>query len=97
MMVHLLDYLAVDYSMAVENGKVISTAEYQEMQEFSKTIGELGEQVPASIQSDIILLRKLVEEKAPQDKISSVASSIKQNIISTYKLEIAPKRWPSIA
>lgn len=97
MMVHLLDYLAVDYSMAVQNGKVISTAEYQEMQEFAQTIKELGEQVPASLQSDIILLEKLVNEKAAQDKISSVAASIKQEVITSYKLEVAPKRWPSIA
>lgn len=96
MMVHLLDYLAVDYSMAVQNGKVINAAEYEEMQEFSHTISELGQKVPASMQSDIILLKKLVDEKASQEKISSVASSIKQSIITTYKLEIAPKRWPSI-
>ncbi len=97
MMVHLLDYLAVDYSLAVQNGKVVSTAEYQEMKEFAKTISELGEKVPASLQSDIILLENLVGEKASQDKISSVAASIKQEIITIYKIEVAPKRWPSIA
>lgn len=97
MMVHLLDYLAVDYSMAVQNGNVVNSAEYQEMQEFAQTIKELGEKVPASLQSDIILLNKLVNEKAPQEKIASVSASIKQNIISRYKLEVAPKRWPSLA
>ncbi len=96
MMVHLLDYLAVDYSLAVQNGKVVSTAEYQEMKEFSKTIKELGQKVPASLQSDIILLENLVNEKASQDKISSVAASIKQEVITIYELEVAPKRWPSI-
>ncbi len=97
MMVHLLDYLAVDYSLAVQNGKVVSTAEYQEMKEFSLTIKELGQKVPASLQSDIILFENLVHEKAPQDKISSVAASIKQEVITIYELEVAPKRWPSIS
>ena len=35
MMVHLLDYIAVDYSMAVQNGQIISQAEFQEMNEFA--------------------------------------------------------------
>ncbi len=96
MMVHLLDYLAVDYSMAVQNGKIINAAEYSEMQEFAQTIADMGKKVPASMQSDIILLQKLVDEKASQEKIASVSSSIKQEVITTYKLEIAPKRWPSL-
>ncbi len=96
MMVHLLDYIAVDYSMAVQNGKVVSAAEYQEMNEFAQTIIELGEKTPASIQSDLILLQKLVADKATIDKVSSVSNGIKQKIISHYQLEIAPKRWPSL-
>ncbi len=96
MMVHLLDYIAVDYSMAVQNGKVISPAEYQEMNEFAQTIIELGEKTPPSIQSDLILLQKLVQEKASIDKVSSVSNAIKQEVIGHYKLEIAPKRWPSL-
>jgi len=96
MMVHLLDYIAVDYSMAVENGKVISTAEYGEMKEFAQTIQDIGKDAPASVQSDILLLKKLINDKAAQKKISSVAASIKSEVIGIYKLEIAPKRWPQI-
>lgn len=96
MMVHLLDYLAVDYSMAVQNGTVINQAEYQEMKEFAQTISEMGADAPGAIQSDVILLRELVNDRASQEKISSVATSIKQKVISHYKLEIAPKRWPSL-
>ena len=33
----LLDYLAVDYSGAVQDGKVVSEAEYKEMVEFSRS------------------------------------------------------------
>jgi len=94
MMVHLLDYIAVDYSMAVNHGKVINNAEYSEMSEFAATIGTLGENAPASVKSDIRLLSALIKEKASQEKVSSVSNSIKQKIISSYSLEIAPKRWP---
>lgn len=96
MMVHLLDYIAVDYSMAVENGRVINQAEYQEMQEFAGTISSLGQSAPNQVQSDIILLTELIREKASQEKISSVSGSIRQALINHYHLEIAPKRWPSL-
>ncbi|HBF21406.1 MAG TPA: hypothetical protein DDW81_15000 [Cryomorphaceae bacterium] len=78
MMVHLLDYIAVDYSMAVQNGQIISQAEFQEMNEFAATIIELGEKTPPSIQSDLILLQRLVQDKASIDKVSSVSNNIKQ-------------------
>jgi high-affinity iron transporter len=96
MIVHLLDYIAVDYSMAVNQGNVISVAEYKEMEEFATTISTLGQNSPASVRSDIKLLKALIKEKASQEKVSSVSNSIKQKIISSYSLEIAPKRWPSL-
>ena len=96
MMVHLLDYIAVDYSMAVDNGSVINDAEYSEMQEFISTIASMGEDAPAAVKSDIKLLKKLIADKANRDKVSSVSNSIKQKIISSYNMEIAPKRWPNL-
>src|SRR6476620_4238200 len=36
----LLDYLAVDYSGAVRDGKVVSASEYAEMREFSTSAAE---------------------------------------------------------
>ncbi len=96
MMVHLLDYIAVDYSMAVNQGQVISKAEYAEMQEFANTIKSLGEDAPAGVKSDIAVLQKLITDKASQEKVASISNSIKQKIISSFQLEIAPKRWPDL-
>lgn len=96
MMVHLLDYIAVDYSMAVNQGKVINNDEYSEMQEFASTIHTLGISAPAAVRADIDVLNELILSKASQEKIASVSNSIKQKIISSYELEIAPKRWPDL-
>lgn len=96
MMVHLLDYIAVDYSMAVEQGEVINTAEYTEMQEFASTISDMMEDASGDLQSDAQLLQDLVEQKASQNKIASVANSLKQGVISHYNLKVGPKRWPKI-
>src|SRR3546814_3409242 len=46
----LLDYIAVDYASAVQGGKVISPAEYAEMQEFSATASEKIAALPANAQ-----------------------------------------------
>src|SRR3546814_20280837 len=46
----LLDYIAVDYASAVQGGKVISPAEYAEMQEFSATASEKIAAPPANAQ-----------------------------------------------
>lgn len=96
MMVHLLDYIAVDYSMAVEQGEVINTAEFAEMQEFASTIKDMMKDATGDLQSDAQLLQDLVEQKASQNKIASVANSLKQGVISHYDLEVGPKRWPKI-
>jgi high-affinity iron transporter len=96
MMVHLLDYIAVDYSMAVNNGVVISEAEYGEMQEFANTIEGIAAKAPAQVKSDVALLKELIATKASIDKVSSVANSIKQKVISSYNLQVAPKRFPSL-
>ncbi len=96
MMVHLLDYISVDYGMAVQDGKVVSTAEYAEMNEFMRSIQSVSKDAPTIMQSDILLLADLIQNKASQNKVSSVASSLKQAAISHYSLEIAPKRWPKI-
>jgi high-affinity iron transporter len=96
MTVHLLDYIAVDYAMAVDKGEVINLAEYEEMQEFANTIERITQEAPASVKSDVELLKKLVASKAGLDKVSSVANSIKQKVISTYNLKVAPKRFPSL-
>lgn len=96
MMVHLLDYIAVDYSMAVNQGEIINSDEYAEMQEFASTIFTLGTNAPAAVRADIDVLNELILAKASQEKIASVSNSIKQKIISSYSLEIAPKRWPDL-
>jgi len=44
----VLDYLAVDYGKAVQNGQIHSQTEYAEMQEFSQTIERQLSQLPAT-------------------------------------------------
>lgn len=44
----LLDYIAVDYPEAVENGTIVNQTEFAEMVEFSATAGQLIGELPES-------------------------------------------------
>lgn len=96
MMVHLLDYIAVDYSMAVQGGEVVSDAEYAEMQEFSSSLLSLGVVEQGPLNDRIVSLQNLIEQKSDADTIASLAYSIKNEIISRFSLKTAPERWPII-
>ena len=96
MMVHLLDYISADYSMAVQNGTVINEGEYGEMNEFINTVENMGASAPKKIQLEIAELKGLITEAAAVKEVSSKASFIKNSLVEHFRLTTAPKNWPSI-
>lgn len=101
-LVHLLDYIAQDYSGAVAHGKVVSEKEYAEMQEFSKTAIQLNSTLPvlsdrSEIEKQLRLVEKLVQSKADAGSVARLAREVKGKIIYLTKLQIAPANWPSLA
>ncbi len=85
-LVHLLDYLAKDYSGAVANGKVISKTEYAEQIEFSettiKTNSALAEtkNLPA-IAKKLKVLNGLIRSKAEPSQVAKLARDIQAQVI----------------
>ena len=69
----LLDYIAVDYGAAVQDGAVVSELEYAEMQEFSATVGEGLAGLPAEparaglVQQAQALQQAIAAKVAPAD------------------------------
>src|SRR5687768_15163738 len=66
----LLDYIAVDYREAVHGGRVVNSLEYDEMVEFSASVGERLEALPAKpAKAQLVLgasgLRRSIAAKAP--------------------------------
>lgn len=101
-LVHLLDYIAQDYSGAVADGKVVSEEEYGEMQEFSKTAIQLNSTLPvlsdrSEIEEQLRLVEKLVQSKADAGSVARQAREVKGKIIHLTKLESAPANWPRLA
>ena len=83
-LVAVLDYLGSDYKNAVQDGKVVSQDEYQEMQEFARRTQELVNQLKESDQGDkasveptLKSLANQIENKADAKTIAELANSAK--------------------
>jgi high-affinity iron transporter len=102
MTVHLLDYIAQDYSAAVKDGIVIDDAEYQEMTEFCRSARSLAENfltppIETEIQEQFQDLSRLIQQRAAAPAIAETARRIRQQIIRVSNLTLAPSRWPDSA
>lgn len=97
--VHLLDYVGVDYPEAVEDGKVKNQDEFKEMVEFTTQVVALLKTLPAnprqaSLAADAERLAKMVEAKASAAEIAAAAGKLRWAVIGAYKLSVAPKAAP---
>lgn len=100
-LVHLLNYIASDYPGAVQHRKVISKLEYDEQVEFSLSVIQIAQsekifQGSQTIVPELKELRKLVLEKAPEEKIRKVVDRIKAQVFLSSGLQQSPKKWPNL-
>ncbi len=101
--IHLLGYVALDYPEAVEDGVIIDEQEYEEQVEFSEQAyvmteeGDFlaGEQ-KVSMLSQMMDLRKLIENKASAEEIHELASNINLQIIKITGVVTSPRIWPDL-
>jgi high-affinity iron transporter len=101
-LVHLLDYIGVDYGGAVVDGAVVSEAEYAEMQEFTASVVELMGGLPQKPGRDELVaqaaaLRAAVDGKAPAAEVAGLAAQLKTRVGALYELRLAPQRAPDVA
>ena len=98
----LLDYLAVDYAGAVQDGKVISEAEYKEMIEFSRSARERIALLPVTpakmaLQQQAVALEKLIADKASPQQVAVAARAVAADLIKAYPVPLAPTSTPDLA
>ena len=101
-LVHLLDYIGVDYRGAVVDGAVVSDAEYAEMQEFTASVVELMGGLPQKPGHDELVaqaaaLRAAVDGKAPAAEVARLAAQLKTRVAALYELRLAPQGAPDVA
>jgi len=98
----LLDYIAVDYPEAVENGQIINQTEYDEMLEFSATASRLIGELPASSAKSPLLrraaeLEQIIAARSPAPTIASEARGLAADLIAAYPVPLAPTVAPDFA
>jgi high-affinity iron transporter len=101
LILHLLDYVAVDYPQCVQDGTVLDQSEYDEQVEFSQQVRTLLDQLPAhSTQANLLSqteqLVALIQDKRPGPEVSALAHQLRWHIIHAYNVEVAPKRPPDL-
>ena len=99
--VHMLDYLGVDYAQTVQDGRVINREEYAEQREFAAQVitllGELSaapEQAMLFQQARALLDR--IEAKASGSEIHTLADQLHIGVIQAWRLNMAPRQPPDL-
>lgn len=102
--VHMLDYIAVDYAGAVSAGKVADAGEFAEMREFAHNVVQLIDTLPdaePALRRPLALgarqLAGRIEARADGGEIARLAGELKRQAIATWQLRVAPRRTPDLA
>jgi high-affinity iron transporter len=101
MILHMLDYVAVDYPESVQDGAVLDQSEYEEQLEFVQQARTMLSQLPARMDKPGLLrqaeeLVKLIQDKRPGSDVASMAQQLRWNLIRAYQVEVAPKGAPDL-
>jgi len=100
-MVHMLDYVAVEYPNVVKNGKITNAEEYKEQKEFADQLQLMVAQLPATENSpalvnDALQLSRSIQQKNSGEKIIGLATNMSLKLIETFHVSVAPRSAPSL-
>ena len=95
----LLDYIAVDYGAAIQDGKIVNHAEYAEMVEFSATIRTGIAAFPATpVRARLLAgasrLEQSIAAKADPAIVAKQARMIGVELLAAYPVPLAPRQAP---
>ena len=95
---HLLDYVGVDYPEAVADGRIRNADEYKEMQEFTAQVTARLKELPdsAGLVRDAQALAQLVSDKAPPPAVAEASGKLRWAIVAAYRLRLAPRGAPPL-
>lgn len=98
----LLDYVAVDYPAAVQDGQIVNQPEYAEMQEFARLIDEKIAALPANPEQSALCqdaqqLMQLIEGQVPAEDVANQARSLASALLAAYPVPLAPTQPPDVA
>jgi high-affinity iron transporter len=97
----MLDYVAVDYGGAIDNGKIISADEYAEMQEFAQAAAQQMAGLPdkpekAALLAQVASLKSAVAAKAGVPEVGGKARQLAAALLLAYPVPVAPSSAPDL-
>jgi high-affinity iron transporter len=97
----LLDYVAVDYSEAVSDGRVVNQFEYDEMLEFSKSVADrIGSLPPTAAKPKLAQraeeLRRTIRAKAAPSAVAALARGLADDLLKAHPVPLAPAEAPDV-
>ena len=97
----LLDYIAVDYGAAVQDGEVISQFEYDEMVEFSNSVAERLATLPptaakAELTAGASRLQDAIQAKVPPAEVATLARGLAADLLAAHPVPLAPTTAPDV-
>lgn len=100
-LVYLLQYVAVDYGVAVQDGAVVNPFEYREMERFGQLLVDRFDDLKAlgaseAIGSGIRQLQELIRLTAPWTEVRALASDLADRLVSELELTALPAAAPDI-
>ncbi len=100
--VHMLDYVSVDYPEFVQDGKILNAEEFQEQREFATQVIELLGQLPSAPEQPALLqqaktLLERIDAKAPGDEVATLATALRNGVIQAWRVSVAPRKAPDVA
>ncbi|MGE5561790.1 MAG: FTR1 family protein [Bacillota bacterium] len=98
----MLNYMSVDYSGAVRDGKIVSQSEYGEMREFAGSVRQQIAGLPASPAKADLLAKAdrfvaAVNRKEDPATIRSLADDLGNGLLKAYPVALAPAQVPDLA
>ena len=104
-LVHILDYVAQDYSGAVANCKILKQSEFDEQLQFATSAESLVKELKAAgvlnqngdLSALVADLKDQIKKKADSKKIAQIAHNIKDEVIKETGMKVAPMAWPNLA
>lgn len=98
---HLLDYVAVEYPEFVKDGKVLDEPEYAEQVEFSGQVAKAVKAFPAhprkaALSGAADQLAGMITAKAEGSAVVMQARELQRGLIAAYDIRIAPARLPDL-
>ena len=101
LVLQLIDYVAVDYDGAIEDGQIINEAEYEEMVDFAAGINLQLAALPANeTKAELIeqghTLTQWIHNKDSVVKIRELIATMRHKVINSYQVAVIPQVQPDL-